>query len=286
MAIDLDELFYTNYPADFHIYLVTILNNILDNDHLMPVLLKGVEGINEKAVKKSLKIQLRAMYYQSIETLFELIFALERILNSNVQRSGLWYNLSKSPYRENFKRISKKEFAFLDRNYTIEDVQKNELTVSLAHYIFFFNFKLDPKVIESIKAIKLALKIFARDFSDRDEYNAFKHSIRVFPTLKSVRLTPKQESPSKDILEMKDSISYLKMKDKNSKKVTLISKSLDVIRDYNLALLSSRMISNIICTRRSVKFNRPEFIYFFDCKEIESLAIPSDNLSTIQLNFE
>lgn len=286
MMIDLDEMFYKNYPADFHIYLVTILKNILDNKNHFQALLKGVEGINEDDVKKTLKIQIRAMYYQSVETLFELIFAIERILKNKNQRQGLWYTLSNSPYKQNYDRISRKEFAFLDEKYVIEDVQKNRLEVSLAHYIFFFNFELNKEVLESIKAINLALRIFARDFSDRDEYNAFKHSMRVFPTLKAVKLTPRNHVFPKQILEMKESVSYLKMMDKDSPKTKLISKSLDINRDYNLALLSSRMISNIIGSRRSVKFKQPEFIYFFTDQEIKDLSKPSDNLSTIHLNFE
>lgn len=286
MNIDLDDLFYRNYPADFHIYLVTILKNIIDSQNHFPVLLKGIEGINEDDVKKTLKIQIRVLYYQSIETLFELIFAIERVLKNKNQRQGLWYTLSNSPYKQNYNRISRKEFAFLDEKYVIEDVQKNRLEVSLAHYIFFFNFELNENVLESIKAINLALKIFARDFTDRDEYNAFKHSMRVFPTLKAVKLTPRKEALSKEILEMKESVSYLKMLDKDSPKTTLISKSLDVNRDYNLALLSSRMISNIIGSRRSVKLKKPEFIYFFTEQEIKDLSKPSNNLSTIHLNFE
>ena len=145
MAVDLDELFYKNYPSDFHIYLVTILKNILDNNDCLPELLKGVEGINQDDVRKSIKIQIRAMYYQSIETLFELVFALERILKNKNQREGLWYNLSNSPYKKNYERISRGEFAFLDEKFTIEDVQKNKLEVSLAYYIFFFNFELNVK---------------------------------------------------------------------------------------------------------------------------------------------
>jgi len=85
---------------------------------------------------------------------------------------------------------------------------------------------------------------------------------------------------------MKDSISYLKMKGQNSRNFSLITKSLDVNRDYNLALLSSRMISNIIGTRKSVKFKQPEFIYFFNNQEVKDLSKPSDNLSAIHLNFE
>lgn len=286
MKIDLDDLFYRNYPADFHIYLVTLLKNIIDNPNNFSVLLKGIESINEDDVKKTLKIQIRVLYYQSIETLFELIFAIERVLKNKNQRQGFWYTLSNSPYKQNYNRISTKEFSFLDEKYIIEDVKKNRLEVSLAHYIFFFNFEFNETVLESIKAIHSALKVFAKDFTDRDEYNAFKHSMRVFPTMKSVKLTPGREALYKETLEMKESVSYLKMMDKNSPKTKLISKSLDANRDYNLALLSSRMISNIIGSRRSVKFKKPEFIYFFTDQEIKDLSKPSNNLATIHLNFE
>ena len=128
-------------------------------------------------------------------------------------------------------------------------------------------------------------KIFARDFSDRDQYNAFKHSLRVFRTIKSIKITKKDSQKSEDEIAMKDSISYLKINNDYNKNVSLISKALDTTRDCHLALLSSRIISNIFRSRRSVKLDRPEFIYFFTTQEVKDLSKHSDNLSTVRLNF-
>ena len=85
---------------------------------------------------------------------------------------------------------------------------------------------------------------------------------------------------------MRESISYLKIKKMVGEKVSLISKSLDTVRDYNLALLSASMISNIIKSRKAVKLNKQEFIYYFSPKEIEEKSKAISNLSTIQMNFD
>ncbi len=71
--------FYKQYPIDHWIYKVTIFKNIIDNyDSISATILGDLVDVIDKDCINMLKAEIHFTYFQIIEALFELIFALEK----------------------------------------------------------------------------------------------------------------------------------------------------------------------------------------------------------------
>lgn len=103
--------FYRTFMTDFFLYKQVIYKNILDNyDEAEPLVLKGVTGQIKADVLKVLKSSIRVTYYHSIETLFEIMFAIESGIRTHPnphQDELILQRLSNSDFQKNFQRIEK-----------------------------------------------------------------------------------------------------------------------------------------------------------------------------------
>ncbi|QHS56479.1 hypothetical protein GWR56_13370 [Mucilaginibacter sp. 14171R-50] len=63
-------------------------------------------------------------------------------------------------------------------------------------------------VEKSIIAIKSAIKSLAADFSQRDEYNAYKHGIRIFPSYKSIHFVSVEDMKEQMSWDLSNSVSF------------------------------------------------------------------------------
>lgn len=210
--------------------------------------LKGLKEIDYNAYVKSLRLEIRATYFQAVETLFELIFSLEPRQNV-IDNRHIWYFLSTSKGKDNYKSIEKiasPNTAFLDRMINASDTMR----IPFSQYLFYFG-ATDPAAQEAIRAsldpIKKFIVAFAEEFTDRDEYNAFKHALRILPTLQKVEYLD-QSKKAVLALDMSTSMSYLQ---ETEQSLSLRTKPLDTLRDMRMSQVCVYLISNIFRSRRA-----------------------------------
>jgi hypothetical protein len=216
---------------------------------ITPHSLRGLAEIDYDAYLKSLRLEIRATYFQAIETLFELIFSLEPRGNV-IDNRHIWYFLSTSQWREHYKRIEQiasSDTAFLDREITAGE----KLKVSFIQYLFYFGVT-NPSMLEAVKAsfgpIKKFLVAFAAEFSDRHEYNAFKHALRILPTFQKVEIGPHGSNKPILTLDMTNSITYMV---EENESISFRTKPLDTERNMRMGLVCAYLISNIVRSRRA-----------------------------------
>ncbi len=242
--------FFSSYLVDHYHYKLFTLYNALDKlPKLKHDILDGLDSVDEADYQKSLRLEIRATYFQAIETLFELIFSLDP-RDDVVDNRHIWYFLSTAQWRENYNRISliaQGDTAFLDRIIT---AGKN-LEVPYIQYLFYFGVTEPstlPAIVASLNPIKKFLVAFAKEFSDRAEYNAFKHALRILPTLQKFEAISKGDGKPIITIDMSRSLTYLTEEDDGS--ISFNTRPLDTKRDMQMAQVCSRLISNIVRSRK------------------------------------
>jgi len=265
--------FYRNYPIDHWIYKVTIFKNIIDNyDLLKDTLLKGLIDIIDKDCINMLKAEIHFTYFQMVEALFELIFALERRKDKL-----LWLYLSTSPYKNNFKRITK--ISNENTDFFFKDVElPSGKSIPYIQYVFYFGafFPVSDTVMKSnLEKIKKFLIICAKDFSNRSVYNSYKHSLRFYQSPISLEILELlDEEKFHPILKTSadDTFSFL-CRDKKGN-IELRRIAFDPERDINMINTCHHLIQNLINLRKR---------YFFTPKE-KAKACMFDKIDIDTLN--
>ena len=131
------------------------------------------------------------------------------------------------------------------------------------------------KANQSIDAIKFGIKIIAKDFVDREEYNSYKHGLKIIPAASELMLADAVTMEIKFRWNLEDSMSfYSKTKDPNELKIK--TKLFDTNRDCAMTLFCSNLISNLVFTRQvsmykeqKIEENKQMAVAFFGKKEIE-----------------
>lgn len=254
-----DEIleFYKHYPIDHWIYMARMLKNLIENfDSVKEIILKNLIDVVDKDCINMLKAEIHFTYFQIIEALFELIFALE-----NRKDKLLWFYISFSPYKKNFRRIGK--VASRNTDFLFNDVELLfGKVIPLIQYIFYFGafFPIsDIDMKNNLEMIKRILILFAKDFSDRNEYNAYKHSLRFYHSPIWLEFGEILDGDkTKPILNMnaEDSFTFLcKNQDGN---IDLRTKAFDPNRDYKMIALCHNLIQNVINLRKRSFFTPNE----------------------------
>ncbi len=249
--------FYKRYPIDHWIYKVTIFKNIIDNyNSVSAIILGDLVDVIDKDCINMLKAEIHFTYFQIIEALFELIFALEKRKDKL-----LWLFLTISPFQTNFRRITKISNGNTD--FLFEDVELPfGKVIPLIQYIFYFGsfFPIsDTEMKSNLEMIKKILIILSKDFSDRGEYNSYKHSLRFCQTPIRAELGELLEGDKMSpILNMsaEDALTFLFKNQKGN--IELRTKSFDSNRDFRMIDLCHRLIQNIINLRKRSFFNQNE----------------------------
>ena len=100
--------FYKRYNIDYWVAKLGLLKNSLDNfAELKNYIHKDIIEPEDASTILMLKTDLHFLYYQMVEALFELIFALQAGDERN-----LWGYISFSNSRKNFKEIEKIFFRY------------------------------------------------------------------------------------------------------------------------------------------------------------------------------
>jgi hypothetical protein len=249
-------------------------------------MLEGLEGVSQKDYEKSLCVEIRATYFQAIETLFELMFSLEP-RSGIIDNENVWYYLSISKGPANYKTIAEianGETKFLDR---IVNASKS-IKVPFVQYLFYFAVT-DESALTAIRAsfepIRRILIALAQDFVDREEYNAFKHGLRlVGMQQQSFQLIDRATGKVVLKKDLSNSLTYLKLEPDGS--ITLRTKVLDTERDIRMTTLCTKLIANLI-RGRALHFNKgsmKEFTTFTD-EALGSADERSNDWVDFKINF-
>jgi hypothetical protein len=222
---------------------------------------------------------------------FEILFALTPDKDGFTADKDILRTLSKGEFH--YKKINQisedpQALDFLNNDVLLTDGAK----VSVGQYIFYFGLHkaddIQEKIQISLEAVKNGLFILAKEFADRNEYNCYKHGLRIIPALNFFKVMRADNNDQIANWDLSDSMTYYR-EDENENKMQFITKVFDTERDLNLLRLCSDLIWNIIKIR-DIAFNKlPKIssetasvdVLFFD-KDLIKVAnkgnIPIQNL--------
>ncbi len=243
----------------------------------------NVDNDYREAIKRTIKSDLRQTYFHAIETFFEILFALDPQNKKNMSPDEILFNMTYSKGSETYDRIkeianNEESLDFLNKQIPYLD---NKITIG--HYIFypgiFSKERFPPEVFdqisESIEAVKHGIKIIASDFIRREEYNAYKHGLRLIPASSKLTLAEAKSMNAMIEWDISDSMSFY-IKTQNPDELKVITKLFDFERDYQMTLFCSNMIHCMIFYRRLMyrfKGDKDKFdqipIFFFGKEPIE-----------------
>ncbi len=282
--------------------MMTFMSILNDIDNFKDSILKeSIEGFVKEDFQRVLKGEIRQTLYHSIETLFELIFALLPKYKNQLEDVNILANLSSSDWRANNKRIEEisendNGLDFLDATMNV-----NAQTISLARYLFYYGVLPDNQSIpkayldsidSSIESIKYGLKIVAKEFIERNEYNSYKHGLRIIPILSKFYLGNPETKETLAEWDLKDSMTYLHFpRDKNSNvEIEMITVAFNTNRDLGLCIFCAHLIANLILLRRSglrlAKKDEKIQILFFKKEEISKINNISVPMSKLHFKIE
>ena len=261
------DMFYRSYKPDHWMYRVQLLKTVHDeSEQVGPMVSKDLRGFSIDEFKRMLRTELHFLYFQMTEALFELLFALARY-----QLSDLWIVLSfsgntRSTYYSNTYRkiraLALGQLADPDLRHVRKVRTKNgEEEWSLLRRVIYYgyDFGLTPDQWKAnLENIESLLKVFAKDFTDRGEYNAYKHSLRLYSHRASLSLG-KEGGPMVGSLRSEDAVTFIEEysdeQDQGSKRnairAAVATKAFDFGRDYRCCVAIYRLICNMINTRKA-----------------------------------
>jgi len=269
--------FYKYYQTDFFKIQQIINKDALEKiDYWVEKFKDESESIDKNRVKQIIRSHIRITYLHCIDTLFELVFGLYP-RNNKIQDINLPLIVGKNKDYFNKPRIEgladKNEETIKELN---EGITFGKQEVSLLQYIFYYqinqNIISDDKSLkdirESLKPILDLLSIFAKDLADKSEYNSLKHALRVFPITGQFKLLDSDTKKEIAGIEFSNAHQYIQERKDDIK---IVTKNFDSERDYRYTLIASKMIWNIINTRR-LFFTKDSgfhscYVYFFDENE-------------------
>ncbi len=258
--------FYRVYKPDYWLYQVSLLKNCHDNyASVKDYLLNNIKDVDENDFKRNLRMELHFLYFKMIETLFGVIYAMAT--NSN---RDIWLALSfPEDWPPKYDRFlihkiiqkyseGKKNDIDFGRKIPCEELGHE---ITLLRWIFYFVCNLDftdEEWDKNLDKIKKVLRIFAKDFSDRAEYNAYKHSLRCYNSPFEVRVGPRGSKPTQVVCQSNDAITFLQKRsviDEHGKmrltrKVEKVTKGFDFERDYKCCIIIYNLLKNIIDIRK------------------------------------
>lgn len=289
--------FFKYYQTNFFKYQQIINNSALENiDDWVKQFDDESRSNDKNEIIQIIKSHIRITYLHCIDTLFELIFGLYP-RDGIIDDKNLPIIISKSNDKFNKPKIdgiAKKRPEFIEELNQV--IHFGKYNTSLLKYIFYYQINLDNSDCEnclieienSLEPIIELLSIFARDLTDKSEYNSLKHALRVFPHSSFLKISSADNEKQIMNLEFKNAQQFII----DSKQgIKIITKNFNAKRDYEYTLIASSMIWNIIKLRdkfiNRTKEGEPLHIYFYDhelYKEIESENIGLRTSLTFTMN--
>lgn len=299
MIVD-PKLFFKTYLKNYHrhkaIYLKELLDNlsryedaILTTDHLHE---------NRAELQLTLRSDLRQTYFHAIETFFELFFALKPINGHLQDDQSVMVRLTNAKWQDNYKMI--RDIAENDAalNFLDEQITFQGHTISAAHYLFYpcisptgkLPEDLFKHIQESLDAAKYGIRMIASDFIDREEYNAYKHGLRLIPASQKLMLADPETMEVRIEWDISQSMSYY-VKAKKPGSVRIETKLFDSERDFKMTLFCANLIYNMVYYRQVMMYKPDDetthfAIHFFDKEGIEDCEKINVSIQNLVFSFE
>lgn len=279
--------FYKEYNLDYWASKIALLKNSYEHfDKIKEYIHLELSEPDDEKTMLMLKTDLHYLYFQMVEALFELIFALQYRDDKNI-----WYYISFSG-KNNYKKMSEINLStsklFDDKITLMNPKDKTTIKISFLRYVFFHIMDLEKLGIpeeENLVVIKKLLKKFASDFSDRNEYNAFKHSLRMTYEKPSPMIKTADGKHS-FIFEGDNAFNYLEKYEDDSKiGLSLVTKCFFPKLDLLLCKYCSWLIHNIITTRKNSYFKMNEPILSFETININEIYNIPEKLGRMVQTF-
>ncbi len=244
--------FYKNFQVNYFDYKQCSNEHLLSLDYEKLASIAGqLIDYDAKAFRLALKMDVRMTYLLSIDTLFELIYALlpDKKLQLMDKKIVEQLNRKNQYVFELIKYMDGKPSNFRKLLDTI--IYTNDKSSSVMRYLFYlgiFETEHEDKIQESVIAYGEAIKFFGKEILEsRDELNSFKHGLRLIPFIKELHIADQENRSNKLSIKVEESLSF---QTSNKTIKTLHTKSLDYKRDLSLTYFVSNMIYNIITSRR------------------------------------
>lgn len=243
------DLFFSQFQVNYFDYKQGSLKYLLNNFAKIG-LKKRIIEYNDKDYLNAIRCDMRQTYFQAIETVFEIFFALLPGKNGTIHNRIIErITLSDLPYSK-IQKIAESEDSldFLET----EIIYPDKTVVSLGEFIFYFGlhkqdvFKLE--ILNSLPAIKYALQVLAKDFSDRREYNSYKHGLRIIPALREITFLNAETMKPVISKKLKDSMTFYSY-NKKTEETSYITKTFDSERDIRMTSLCSNLLWTMIKLR-------------------------------------
>lgn len=136
---------------------------------------------SENKFQNMIYLEIHVLLFQSIEALFNLLFALE---DPNLDYT--WFNLTFPSSRSNRSMASYDKISNLKGANNLHYYLREKIKISqdeekeFWEYFFFYNYDIDESSRNTIfKNIKRILTTLVKFFADRDDYNSYKHGLRL-----------------------------------------------------------------------------------------------------------
>jgi len=274
MITEEPEILYKLYPYNHWVTKANMIKSKIDADATAYDDI-GIfaHGSDNDRYQRMLKYELHFTYFQQVEALFEILFALQTLDDKHI-----WFHLSNANWSENYAEIRRIAEGKLDL-----DEQEVELTngkklsfLEWALYAGYSHNFSDQNLKNTIKITKRLLRLAAQDFSDRDAYNSYKHGMRVLPLFGtgggfSNYMDISDAKTAQKLSEIDFSNSYTYLDIKNKKEFSEVTITYNPEQDISRIRFISLLMFNIIKTRRAK---------FYDQDIIESTGFskldPSD----------
>lgn len=232
------------------------INSVIKDNELES---QGVKIPLTKNTKFIIQADLRQNYFHSIESFFEFLFAFQPKNGKVPDNRNILRALVQSKWNQNYKKIEYIANGNLKLDFLDEMIDFLDHKVTVGQYLFYvgtfskekFNEQYQEDVKKSIESIKKIIKTIAIDFSKRDEYNAYKHTMRVFPSFNSIHILNANTMKEEINFDLSNSASYQIYNDKE-KETIVKTKLFDPERDFKMTRICSRLIYNMIELRSIV----------------------------------
>lgn len=253
--------FIDNYLHRYHAMRADYLSRTLQKLSDQKAQSKEEES-NKTDYLYTVTIDIRSNAYHAAETLLDFLSVLIDQYDKRVDHDlgkALLNSKSSSAYELAKKIVSNDQYL----NCLKQQIKVYNQELTLFKFCFHFAITVAEKDYETLVDGTLTIiKAAARLLSDREEYNAYKHSLRVVPNpYKTMFFKPKEDKSKINLKMDKPTIKFdsdtavsfwsrIPNKDKTLATEPIRSKTLNSARDLNLATLCSMLITNIICARK------------------------------------
>lgn len=239
--INHNEVLFTSYKHSYVLEKAVLLKGIIDNTESVINNIQGTDGyefIDYEGLTSHLKAEIHFSMYHALESMFAMIFALIK------QPDNVWEWLTTyrfGDFNSMIKCVANSDISSISEMSEIETISY----LFFKHYPVEFVEQADTK--KGMQKISRILTLCAKEMIDKDEYNSYKHGLRVLSgslELKSVNENEEKE----EILSEVPGLVYLSAK--KNEPLNTISKQYSYERSYKIIKVSSQLTSLMVKQRK------------------------------------